>query len=296
MNEDTCQNDSSDVCQDDAKDIRQDDAKAVFQDGNESTRPCSAKDICQGGNQNASQGNNGEGHVPQTVEEKKAALRAAIRPVLRNVCSNKYKVKAESFSVHEYLMHSPMWKNAPAIFLYMNTPFEIETEYLIECAIRQGHRVALPRVRATCITWRAQIPDEKPPADMDFYYIDGICSADELNIRHRKRGNLPKLINKMIRKRSFGIREPFSTLPMASTLEKDTLIVVPGMAFSADGWRLGHGGGYYDRYIAAMRQKTGDAFHTAGVCFSCQLLDDVPHDDMDERMDAVFSPYKVCTH
>ena len=54
------------------------------------------------------------------------------------------------------------------------------------------------------------------------------------------------------------------------------------MAFTADGKRLGHGRGYYDRLLAAMPQV-----YRLGLCFPFQLLPDLPTSDFDMTMDEV---------
>lgn len=59
------------------------------------------------------------------------------------------------------------------------------------------------------------------------------------------------------------------------------LIVVPGLAFSPDGGRLGHGRGHYDRLFAARRSIA------VGMAFSCQLLPTLPLEPHDQPLDAV---------
>ena len=61
------------------------------------------------------------------------------------------------------------------------------------------------------------------------------------------------------------------------------LVIVPGVAFDRAGNRLGHGKAYYDRFLRPL------AVRRVGVCFPFQLVDEVPHDDLDCRMDAVLS-------
>lgn len=61
------------------------------------------------------------------------------------------------------------------------------------------------------------------------------------------------------------------------------LVVVPGLAFAADGRRLGRGGGHYDRFLAA----TGAHCRWVGVGFAEQLVDDVPVARHDVRLHAV---------
>lgn len=82
---------------------------------------------------------------------------------------------------------------------------------------------------------------------------------------------------------AFGILEPQGERPCPAG-EID-LVVCPGMAFTADGRRLGRGRGYYDRYL-------GDpAFRgfRVGVCYAHQLVDDLPVEPHDVRMDRVIT-------
>ncbi len=61
------------------------------------------------------------------------------------------------------------------------------------------------------------------------------------------------------------------------------MIVVPGLAFTVDGRRLGQGGGWYDRFLPGRRADCT----TIGVCFAPQLLDHLPTDKYDVVLDAV---------
>lgn len=81
----------------------------------------------------------------------------------------------------------------------------------------------------------------------------------------------------------FGIAEP---LAEAEVLAPNVLLV-PLLAFDAQGWRLGYGGGYYDRTLAALR---ADGPVTAiGVAYSGQQVAAVPHGGHDQRLDAVLT-------
>ena len=61
------------------------------------------------------------------------------------------------------------------------------------------------------------------------------------------------------------------------------VVIVPGLAFTADGARLGQGGGWYDRFLTAVR----DDCVTIGVCFDEQLLPEVPTEPHDVVVDVV---------
>ena len=82
---------------------------------------------------------------------------------------------------------------------------------------------------------------------------------------------------------NYPFREPpFLPERIAAPNEID-LILVPGLAFSADGHRMGRGGGYYDRLLSTLLPHTAKL----GICFNFQLLPEVPMEPHDERVNAV---------
>lgn len=97
--------------------------------------------------------------------------------------------------------------------------------------------------------------------------------GDVMNFYHYEPG--------MLSKGSFGIMEP--VLCEAIEPSEIDLMVVPGVAFTADGYRMGRGKGYYDKYMSS------DGFRAmkVGVCYSCQLVDGLPVEEHDVRMDKV---------
>ncbi|MFM8988617.1 MAG: 5-formyltetrahydrofolate cyclo-ligase [Alphaproteobacteria bacterium] len=80
----------------------------------------------------------------------------------------------------------------------------------------------------------------------------------------------------------FGTSVPDPALPD----EPPDIMLVPLLAFDARGFRLGHGGGYYDRTIAALR-ASGRPVRAVGVAFACQEVEQVPVEAFDQRLDAV---------
>lgn len=79
---------------------------------------------------------------------------------------------------------------------------------------------------------------------------------------------------------AYGIREPAQSAVAIEPREID-LILVPGMAFDCRGGRLGRGAGYYDRYLAGYSGKT------MGVCYQSRMMETVPMEEFDKKMDAV---------
>lgn len=88
---------------------------------------------------------------------------------------------------------------------------------------------------------------------------------------------------------AFRIPEP----PQDSPDLEPELLLVPLLAFDANGYRLGYGGGFYDRTLAGLRARAAQQGRTAplaiGVGFSGQRLDKVPHDRLDEPLDGILT-------
>ncbi len=82
----------------------------------------------------------------------------------------------------------------------------------------------------------------------------------------------------------WGIAEP---KPDKATLEPD-VVLVPLLAFDANGWRLGYGGGFYDRTLHRLRGIKNVV--AVGLGFDAQKVDAVPHLDYDQRLDWVLTP------
>ena len=83
---------------------------------------------------------------------------------------------------------------------------------------------------------------------------------------------------------TWGIREP---LPEAPVLDPD-IVLGPLLAFDAAGYRLGYGGGFYDRTLARLRALMPVV--SIGIAFDEQRVDAVPHLDYDERLDWILTP------
>lgn len=83
---------------------------------------------------------------------------------------------------------------------------------------------------------------------------------------------------------TWGIREPLAT---AAVLDPD-IVLGPLLAFDADGYRLGYGGGFYDRTLARLRALK--PIVSIGIAFDEQRVDAVPHADYDEPLDWVLTP------
>ncbi len=84
-----------------------------------------------------------------------------------------------------------------------------------------------------------------------------------------------------MRSGAFGIAEPQGSEPCPP--EDIDLMVVPGVAFTTDGKRMGRGKGFYDKYMS----QAGFRAHTVGVCFHVQLVEYIPTDPHDRCVERV---------
>jgi len=90
----------------------------------------------------------------------------------------------------------------------------------------------------------------------------------------------------------WGIPEPPVSATNVAKAGDIDLLIVPGLSFDTHGHRLGQGKGYYDRFIAKVRDTEGDVYNDTnkpilvGVCLEEQFLDEVPHGvDLGMRVD-----------
>ena len=98
--------------------------------------------------------------------------------------------------------------------------------------------------------------------------------------------HLPVAGEAMIRS-AFGVLEPRADWPRA----RPSVLLVPLLAFDAKGYRLGYGGGFYDRTLAALR--TRGRVTAIGVAFAGQQVGQVPTDANDQKLDMVVTELGV---
>lgn len=84
---------------------------------------------------------------------------------------------------------------------------------------------------------------------------------------------------------SFNIYEPTGNNIIPPS--KIDLAIIPGIAFSPNGARIGRGKGYYDRLLVNLNALK------IGICYDCQLLNNLPHESHDIYMDAIITPSRT---
>lgn len=132
--------------------------------------------------------------------------------------------------------------------------------------------------RAHTILLYASLPDELPTDGMIEKWsatkriVLPVVAGDSLVLREYRAGALEKGYR--------GIMEPSASCLQVLPSEID-FAVVPGVAFSPDGRRMGRGKGYYDRLLPQLRCPS------VGVCFPCQVVSDVPCDTNDMKVESI---------
>ena len=188
-------------------------------------------------------GANVETHREQNIHENKKALRARCREIVKGL-SAEY-IEESSHKIVNLILASDAYKGADTIFCYMSMGGEPVTDEIIERALKDGKRVGIP----LCVG----------PHEM---VVKEYKCGDELS-----RG-------------AFGIREPLAEAAEITADEFD-LAIVPCVACSKDGRRIGHGAGYYHRFLSAL------GFNKIALCFEKLLTDDIPLEETDVYMDGV---------
>ena len=93
-----------------------------------------------------------------------------------------------------------------------------------------------------------------------------------------------------LEKGAYGIKEPAKNIRSNNENPKNLdLVIVPAVAFSKDGFRVGYGGGYYDRFLARLRNDT----ISIGINYEEMLFNTVPKEDHDLAVDMVITDKKI---
>lgn len=86
----------------------------------------------------------------------------------------------------------------------------------------------------------------------------------------------------------FGVEIPADDIPAAPTL-----VIAPLLAFDRQGYRLGYGGGFYDRTLAALRAQAPGPVLAVGLAYAAQQVAAIPRDATDARLDMIVTEDEV---
>ena len=156
------------------------------------------------------------------------------------------KIKRQNLDLKVFGLEE--YKNAKTVFIYLSTPFEIDTMGILHKALKEK-TVLVPY----CV-------DDK--GNMIACKIDSLYDVKEGR---------------------FSILEPKKPIEYTKNID---FTLVPGVAFSKDGYRIGYGKGYYDRFL-----KTHKTF-SVGLSYDELLFDKIPTDSFDVKLNMIITPTK----
>lgn len=172
----------------------------------------------------------------------KTELRREIRA--RKRAMTEAEIEERSARLAQLFFASRAYQNAKTIYGYLPYNQEVRTVPMLERALKDGKKVAVPKVYGE---------------EMKFLYLD------DLNA---------------VAKGYAGIPEPIADEPVAH--DETALVLMPGLAFDPQGHRIGYGGGFYDKFLAAEPNHP-----TLALCYEFQMLPKLDVEDHDIPVDTV---------
>lgn len=137
------------------------------------------------------------------------------------------------------------YREASLILVYVSTPIEVDTRLLIEYSLQIGKFVAVPKCNTQNTT-------------MDFYLINSLDDLEE---------------------GTYSVLEPRDGMCKKLKRFDNSVCIVPALAFDMQGYRLGYGKGYYDRFLGGYSGKR------LGLCYSFCAVNELIHGYYDRPVD-----------
>jgi 5-formyltetrahydrofolate cyclo-ligase len=180
----------------------------------------------------------------------KATLRKQLRAVRRTMSVAEHGRR--SLAAVEQVMRHRLFSAGKRVALYLPFDGELQTSALITAARRRGVQIFVPVIT------------DRRHCRMRFYPLEGTTEPG-----------------------TFGISVPrLRTIPLPPRWLD--LIIVPLVGVDCDGWRLGMGGGYYDRALEfRKRRRYWKGPQLLGLAFDCQRIGEKFADDWDMRLDSL---------
>ena len=172
----------------------------------------------------------------------KKVLRRQIRE--QKKAMTEAEIASRSEKLGELFAATEAYRNAKSIYGYLPYNQEVRTVPMLQKAIADGKRVAVPKVYVDT---------------MRFIWLDDLTKVE---------------------KSEMGIPEPIADEPVAD--DETALVLMPGVAFTEKGDRMGYGGGYYDRFLANEPNHP-----TVALCYEFQILETLPTEEFDIPVDLV---------
>lgn len=174
------------------------------------------------------------------AKSEKQVLRKEISLLRKKLDEREVIVKSNEIERQLFMLDEI--KSAKTILFYVSFDNEVSTKELIKLAVMQDKRVAVPKV-------------DKKYKELMLYELNSFENDLESG--------------------TWGILEPKPSCKIVGLDEIDT-VIVPGIVFDKSGYRIGYGGGYYDRLL----KKNGGKV-SIGLAFELQIIDRIPHEKHD---------------
>ena len=172
----------------------------------------------------------------------KLQLRRSIRE--RKRAMTEEEIVSRSEKLMALFLASDAYKNARTIYGYLPYNQEVRTVPMLEQALKDGKKVAVPKCYGD---------------QMKFIYLDDLTKVE------KGYANIP---------------EPIEDGPVGD--DETALVLMPGLAFDPQGHRIGYGGGFYDKFLAAE-----PGHPTLALCYEFQLLPHLETEEHDIPVDTV---------
>jgi 5-formyltetrahydrofolate cyclo-ligase len=186
--------------------------------------------------------------MTQSLKDAKALLRRRLRAELQALSPSLRQ--AGSDRICSELLQSPNWRQSKVILAFASMPNEPDVMPLWQSALADHKTLCLPRF--------------DPETDS---YLAAIVTDPARDLAPAR----------------YGILEPTPQCPI-TPLNRLDLVLVPGLAFSPGGCRLGRGKGYYDRLLAGLSALK------CGIGFDLQWSESIPQETCDVLLDCILTP------
>lgn len=193
-----------------------------------------------------------------SIAEQKSFLRKRAKDELKKYFADKALSLQCAKTVADYFLKSKEYAEAKVIFAYMAMNDEVDLSFVINKALQDKKKVALPRMAENS-------------GNMDFYFVDSL--KDSFSDDNR-----------------YGILEPSGNSKKVEPekIPEKSVFLVPGLAFNLEGSRLGRGKGYYDKYLSRIPVKNQ---RFCGVCTVNVVTKAIPVEENDFRMNYLLTEY-----
>ena len=207
----------------------------------------------------------------------KSEIRSFVKGLVRGISVEERTRFSEALK--EEVVGLECWRSAKEVMLFFSLPDEVDMLPLIRAALAEQKRIYLPRVIATQVSRGVdvcEVAEGNTLLKKSTLPAGNTVSGEEMILEVRE------LAPGQLALGRWGIWEPTDEAPLLSDYSRLDLVVVPGVAFSSDGKRLGRGKSFYDRFLPLVPRA---AF--VGVCYPCQVVEQIPADPWDIGMDIV---------